>query len=107
MNKKMYVLVRSELSKSQRIPQACHAVAEFMGEFGQDPEVQDWLENDRTMICLHCDEETMGNIMDVAWKEKLPYKAFIDDDFSEDFGWAAVAFHPSFSTKWFEFLRLA
>ena len=31
---RMYVLVNKELSKSQRIPQAAHAVAEFMSEYG-------------------------------------------------------------------------
>jgi len=31
---KMYILVNKALSKSQRIPQACHAVAEFMSGFG-------------------------------------------------------------------------
>jgi len=33
-NKRMYILVRPELSKSQRIPQTAHAVAEFMAEYG-------------------------------------------------------------------------
>jgi len=33
METRMYILVRSDLTKSQRIPQACHAVAEFMEEF--------------------------------------------------------------------------
>jgi len=30
----LYVLVNAKLSKSQRIPQAAHAVAEFMHEHG-------------------------------------------------------------------------
>jgi len=34
MDKALYILIRPELTKSQRIPQACHAVAEFMGEYG-------------------------------------------------------------------------
>jgi len=34
MKKIMYILVRKELSKSQRIPQCCHAVAEYMAEYG-------------------------------------------------------------------------
>lgn len=34
MNKRMYIIVNSALSKSQRIPQAAHAVAEFMSEYG-------------------------------------------------------------------------
>lgn len=34
MDKVMYIVVNSSLSKSQRIPQASHAVAEFMHEYG-------------------------------------------------------------------------
>jgi len=34
MNTRMYIIVNSKLSKSQRIPQSCHAVAEFMKEHG-------------------------------------------------------------------------
>ena len=34
MNKRMYILVNDRLSKSQKIPQGCHAVAEFMSEYG-------------------------------------------------------------------------
>ena len=30
----MYIIANSRLSKSQRIPQACHAIAEFMNEYG-------------------------------------------------------------------------
>jgi len=30
----MYIVVNGALSKSQRIPQASHAVADFMGEYG-------------------------------------------------------------------------
>lgn len=32
--KVLYVLVRSDLQKSWRIPQACHAVAELAGKYG-------------------------------------------------------------------------
>jgi hypothetical protein len=34
MDKRLYILVNKELTQSQRIPQASHAVAEFMGEYG-------------------------------------------------------------------------
>jgi hypothetical protein len=34
MMKALYVIVDERLSKSQRIPQAAHAVAEFMHEHG-------------------------------------------------------------------------
>ena len=32
--KALYIILDSRLTKSQRIPQACHALAELMGEFG-------------------------------------------------------------------------
>jgi len=34
MDTAMYIVVNARLSRSQRIPQASHAVAEFMGEYG-------------------------------------------------------------------------
>jgi hypothetical protein len=34
MDKIMYIVVNNVLSKSQRIPQASHAVADFIGEYG-------------------------------------------------------------------------
>ena len=32
--KRFYIVLNKELSKSQRIPQAAHATAEFMNAFG-------------------------------------------------------------------------
>jgi hypothetical protein len=34
MHKKLYVIVNKELTLSQRIPQAVHAMAELAGEYG-------------------------------------------------------------------------
>lgn len=34
MNTVLYVIVDQRLSKSQRVPQASHATAEFMHEYG-------------------------------------------------------------------------
>lgn len=63
------------------------------------------------MVCLQCDEETMGGIMDKFWDDgERQYKAFIDDDYPEDFGWTAVAFKPMTrdeGDKYFGRLRLA
>ena len=36
LTKKMYVLVRKDLSPSQQIVQSCHAVAEFVKEYNSD-----------------------------------------------------------------------
>jgi hypothetical protein len=56
MGKALYILTREDLTKSQRIPQAAHALAELAGEHGHEPEYQDWLRNHRTIICLAAGE---------------------------------------------------
>jgi hypothetical protein len=52
MDKALYIICREDLTKSQRIPQAAHALAELAGDQGHEPEYQDWLRNHRTIICL-------------------------------------------------------
>ena len=59
----LYIVVDERLNKSQRIPQASHATAEFMHEYGSDPEVVDWVREDRTMVCLKADSERLANVM--------------------------------------------
>ena len=63
------------------------------------------------MVCLQADEETMGYVVDAFFDESgqkpIP---FIDDDYPENFGWTAVAFHPITKEKgdqYFKRLRLA
>jgi hypothetical protein len=34
MNTRLYIITNSALTKSQRIPQAAHAMAEYMAEYG-------------------------------------------------------------------------
>ena len=109
MSKRMYILLNDRLTKSQRIPQGCHAVAEFMAEYGQGPGVQDWIKNHRTMVCLQTDLETMKEIVDDI-QETKKYCTFVDDDYPEDFGYTAVAFEPMTreqGNKYFSKLRLA
>jgi len=63
------------------------------------------------MVCLLADEETMGDIMDIFYyKLNRECKPFIDDDYPDNFGWTAVAFHPikkEIGDKYFGQLRLA
>ncbi len=56
MSKVMYIIVRDDLPKSFRIPQACHAVAELAAAWGHLPEYQDWLHNHKTMVVLAAGE---------------------------------------------------
>jgi peptidyl-tRNA hydrolase len=57
VNKVMYILVRDDLPKSWRAPQACHAVAEVASAFGSESDYLDWLRNHRTMVVLATGEE--------------------------------------------------
>lgn len=106
--KKMYIIVNSRLSKSQRIPQSSHAVAEFMGEFGQEEEVQDWLKNHKTMVCLQGDDEMIQDQLNNTWLIEgcKGYAKFHDSDIPS-IPWTAIAFWPTEDEEMFSHLRLA
>ena len=110
MRTRLYVLVNEKLTKSQRIPQACHAVAEFVAEYGQDQDVVDWIKNYKTMVCLQTTEEEIHRIAELWDKENGKYKFFVDSDYPESFGWTAIAFYPITREKgdeYFSYLKLA
>ena len=96
----MYILVNEELTKSQRIPQACHAVAEYMHAHGTDQEVIDWVRDHRTMVVLKCPENVLKCVL-----QDYRSKEFIDEDLGEFI--TAVAIHPMYSTDEFSHLKLA
>jgi hypothetical protein len=81
----VYILVEERLTKSQRIPQASHAVAEFINYHRDNPIVQDWIENHRTMVCLKATSEQMDDLLDVyGINHDLPVMPWYDDDLPED-----------------------
>jgi hypothetical protein len=97
----MYILVNNKLTKSQRIPQASHAVAEYMFEYHD--EIEDWVRNHRTMVVLQCSEERMEIL-----SSNLKSRGFRDDDLDNML--TAVAFEPMTKeegSKHFHCLRLA
>ena len=85
MNKRMYILVNDKLTKSQRIPQASHAVSEYV--FAYHNEVEDWIKNHKTMVVLQCSENKLKRL-----SHELKSKEFIDSDL--DYMLTAVAFEP-------------
>ncbi len=110
MSKAMYVLVNKKLTKSQRIPQASHAVAEFMHFHGNDQSAIDWVQNDKTMVCLAADEETMESIMDKVFYDEKAYRPWTDEDLKHKMWFASVAFEPMSredGVKYFSELSLA
>lgn len=54
---KMYILVRKDLNWSNRMVQACHAIAEFMAKHASNPVVQQWNSSTQTMVLLGVDTE--------------------------------------------------
>ena len=97
----MYILVNDKLTKSQRIPQASHAVAEYV--FAYRDELEDWIKNHRTMVVLHCRESEMEML-----SKELKSKSFRDDDLDNML--TAVAFEPMGQCEgnhYFKNMRLA
>jgi peptidyl-tRNA hydrolase len=105
----LYILVNDKLTKSQRIPQASHAVAEFMHHHKNDQSVSDWVENHRTMVCLKSTEDFIGNTMETMLRHKIPYSSWHDEDLV-DCEWASIAIGPmtqEVGNKYFKELKLA
>lgn len=97
----MYILVNSKLTKSQRIPQASHAVAEYVFDYRDG--LEDWLRNHRTMVVLQCNEEHMKIL-----SRQLKSKGFVDEDLDDML--TAVAFEPMTreeGSHYFNCMRLA
>lgn len=101
MDKRMYVVVNDRLTKSQRIPQASHAVAEYV--YAYRDELEDWIKNHRTMVVLHCREREMESL-----SKELKSKTFRDGDLDNML--TAVAFEPMGQDEgnyYFKNMRLA
>lgn len=97
----MYILVNDKLTKSQRIPQASHAVAEYV--FDYNKELEDWVRNHRTMVVLQCSEERMEIL-----SRELKSRVFVDEDLDDML--TAVAFEPMTrdeGSHYFNHMRLA
>ncbi len=93
--KKMYILVnKSKLTLAQCAVQAGHSVAEFMGIFGQDENVNDWCFNDkhRTMIMLSATETQMEKMMSIFDDLGMKHQAFREPDLDNLL--TSVAFEP-------------
>jgi hypothetical protein len=98
------VLVEERLTKSQRIPQASHAVAEFINYHRDNPVVQDWIKNHRTMVCLKAPDGEMDDYLDVYGYQDIPVMPWHDDDLPEDIWPHAAVYGPMTKVMGDEFL---
>lgn len=96
---KMYILVRNDLTTSQRAVQACHAVAELLRH--NNKFIDDWFDNHKIMILLGVNDEK--ELLD--WSNKLQDKAklFYEPDINS---YTALACCPSLDKSLFNDLRL-
>jgi len=102
---KLYVVVRSCLSRSQRAVQAVHAAAEFMARYGSEEPVRQWVEHDKDVVLLQakCPED----MEDAAKGNGFRTRSFRDSDLG---GYVtAVAVGPLSAQEglFFKHLRLA
>ena len=81
---RIYILVEERLTKSQRIPQASHAVAEFINYHRDNPIVQDWIKNHRTMVCLKTTYMEMYKYLEICDDYDIPCTHWIDEDLPQD-----------------------
>lgn len=74
---KMFILVRSDLSKNVQLVQACHAVSEYMRWEMIQPQYAEW---DGTMVALKVKDEAM---LEEYW-HKLGASCFREPDLNNE-----------------------
>ena len=107
---KVYVLIRSELSQSQRGVQGAHALAELIFDYGQEDSIKKWVKVDKTLVFLKAKQDEFYEIVERAERDGIKYGKFVDTYYPKEFGWTAVAFCPMTDEqgkKYFKGLSLA
>jgi len=66
---RVYVLLDRRLSRSQRIPQAAHAVAELIYEHAEW-RLRPWIDQDKTLVCLEADMDDLKGHGDAEFYDR-------------------------------------
>jgi peptidyl-tRNA hydrolase len=96
---KTYVVVRADLTKSQRGVQAGHALAELCFQAGsrKDKTFQHWVQEDRTLVILQVpNEEELEKVHSWFEDRKIPHSLFKEPDLGDSA--TALAVYPSEQT---------
>jgi peptidyl-tRNA hydrolase len=103
--RRLYILGRRDLSASQRMVQACHALAHLLLRHAGDRAINEWAEEHRTLVILGVEGE---HDLD-RWRAELtslgvPCEAFAEPDLGGET--TALAVHPSADARLFRGLDL-
>lgn len=88
---RVYVLVRQDLSKGQRAVQSGHAIAELVYAQRHCPLIQQWVEQDKTLVLLSATAADLSQMQATCQQLGLATAAFIDSDLGEDVTALAIA----------------
>jgi len=88
--RRLYLVVRSDLSPGQQAVQACHALGGFVEEH---PEAdREWFEESNTLVLLEVPDER--SLRDLGWKAKragIPFTEFREPDIDNEVTATAIA----------------
>jgi peptidyl-tRNA hydrolase len=96
---KAFVIVRADLTKSQRGVQAGHALAELSFQAGsrKDKTFQRWVQEDKTLVILQVpNEQALEEIHSWFEDRKIPHNLFKEPDLGNSA--TALAVYPSEQT---------
>lgn len=102
---KTYVLVRRDLSYSQRVVQSCHAVVELVHRFKDDSSVSKWADVNKTLVVLSVkDEREMTRTSQKLSDARVRFTEFREPDVNNEI--TAIAVHPETDASLFRSRQL-
>lgn len=102
---KTYVLVRRDLSYSQRVVQSCHAVVELVRRYKDDSSISKWADIDKTLVVLSVkDERELRRTSQRLSDARIRFAEFREPDMNNEV--TAIAVHPETDANLFRSRQL-